>query len=156
MTFRFVPIDPERAGKLRALKSASFLHDFLIQHQTSKDGHVNYGRAISYRWILASWPGEIDQRPTERTLQRYMRKLRDVGFVEIRVLPFGRGMIVRLLVSAKWRPALTPSPIQLNLFGKNPVEMRGGIPVERGRKSCEGDDLQDDKSVVRMTTNLSS
>jgi hypothetical protein len=152
MTFRFVPIDPERAGKLRALKSASFLHDFLIQHQTSRDGLVNYGRAISYRWILAKWPGDGANPPTIRTLQRYMRKLKDLGFVEVRVLPFGHGMIVRLLLTAKWRPALPATATQLDLFRPNPVEIRRGKAVEERRKSCE----EAEEGEALMTTNLSS
>lgn len=136
MTFRFVPVDPERAGKLRALKSASFLHDFLIQHQTSRDGLVNYGRAISYRWILAKWPGDSAHRPNVRSLKRYMRKLRDLGFIEVRVLPFGHGMIVRLRVSAKWRAALPATATQLDLFGRNPVEIRRAKAVQELRKTC--------------------
>lgn len=136
MTFRFVPVAPERAGKLRALKSASFLHDFLIQHQTSRDGLVNYGRAISYRWILAKWPGDDEHRPNVRTLKRYMQKLKNLGFVQTRVLPFGHGMIVRLLVSAKWRTAIPATPIQLDLFGRHPVEIRRAKAVQEVRKTC--------------------
>lgn len=136
--FRFVAIPPSRIGDRKKLKTASYLHDFLVDHQTDASGLVHYGRPISYAWVRAHWPGNPDERPPVRTLQRHMAALKRAGAVHVRVLGFGAGMVVRILGSAKWQNVVPVPAQQMPLFaapptsiGKSPVEN----PVKKQRKS---------------------
>ena len=129
-SFRYVAIQPDRIGDHRKLKTASYLLDFLTDHQTDASGWVNYGRPFGYAWILANWHGNPDDRPAERTLKRHMAILKAAGKVGIRVLGFGNGMMVRVLGSAKWQKELPLPAEQIPMFVKLPVEIRT-------RKTCE-------------------
>jgi hypothetical protein len=137
--FRYVAVQPERAAKWDTIKTASHLHDLLTDLQTDAGGRVNYGRAFGYAWLLARWPGNPDDRPCVRTLKYHMAKLKRAGLVDIRVVGFGGGMVVRLLGSAKWQEERPVSAVQLPLYSPPPTPIRGGSavdkPVEKQRKS---------------------
>lgn len=121
---RYVPIPPDRLGAWRALKRASYLHDFLIDRQTDADGRVFYGRAITYGWIRENWPD--DDPPALRTLQRFMSVLKRLGIVQIWKDGMRGGMRIRLVTSVKW-PGMLPAPaVQLNLFTPAPIPIRRG------------------------------
>lgn len=136
--FRFVAIPPSRIGDRKKLKTASYLHDFLVDHQTDATGMVHYGRPISYAWVRAHWPGNPDERPPVRTLQRHMAALKRAGTVHVRVLGFGAGMVVRVLGSAKWQNVVPVPPQQLSLFAAPPIQISEcpvENPVKKQRKS---------------------
>jgi len=133
--FRYVAIQPTRLGDRKKLKTASYLHDFLVDHQTDASGRVNYGRPFGYAWIRANWPGNPDDRPPARTLQRHMATLKSHGLVEVRVLGFGAGMMVRLIGSAKWQQEAAAPAQQIPLFVPPPVSIRSEKPVEKQRNS---------------------
>jgi hypothetical protein len=135
---RFVAICPERLGDRKKIKAASYLHDFLVDHQTDASGRVNYGRPFGYAWVRAHWPGNPDDRPPVRTLHRHMATLKAAGKVEARVLGFGGGMIVRVIGSAKWRKEMQPLAVQLPLLTPPPIRFPQSAvdnPVEKPRKS---------------------
>lgn len=144
---RYVPIQPDRAGAWKKIKTASHLHDLLVDLQTDATGRVNYGRPFGYAWILSHWPGNPDHRPSVCTLKRHMATLKRAGLVEVRVVGFGGGMMVRLLGSAKWKNELPPPAEQLSLLSpvrpirtaEKPVEKaveKPLNPVENLWKSC--------------------
>lgn len=93
---------------------------------------MNYGKAFGYAWIRAKWPGP--SVPPFRTLERHMARLKSLGRVWVERLPWGQGMRVRVLNSAKWSEEratqlpLFPSPEPLSITsGKacgNPVRKR--------------------------------
>jgi hypothetical protein len=91
--FRYVPIDTSRIEQKKKLGTASYLHDFLVDHQTDAEGKVNYGKPFGYRWIRSRWEGA----PSVPTLKRHMARLRKNGFVAVRVLGFGGGMVVTVI-----------------------------------------------------------
>jgi hypothetical protein len=126
-------IPPSRIGDLKKLKTASYLHDFLIDHQTDASGMVHYGRAISYAWIRAHWPGNPDERPPVRTLQRHMAALKRAGAVHVRVLGFGAGMVVRVLASAKWQNVVPVPAQQMPLFAAPISKFPVAATLERAR-----------------------
>lgn len=127
--FRFVAIHPSRVDERKKIGPASFLHDFLVDRQTNAEGKVNYGKAISYAWIRARWP----EAPPIRTLKRHMARLKAAGRVTVRKLPFGDGMLVRILGSAKW----AQEAAQMKLFPPPEiVSISGGRPVEKQWKSA--------------------
>lgn len=131
-------ICPDRLGDRKKIKAASYLHDFLVDHQTDAGGRVNYGRPFGYAWVRAHWPGNPDERPPIRTLQRYMATLKSAGKVEVRVLGFGAGMIVRVIGSAKWRKEMQPPAVQLPLLAPPPIRFPQSAvdnPVEKPRES---------------------
>lgn len=104
----YVPVSPGRIEERKALGPASYLHEFLVDHQTDAEGNVNYGKPFGYAWIRARW----DQAPPLRTMKRHMARLKSAGRVWVQQQPWGEGMRVRLLGSAKW-----PSqPAQMALF----------------------------------------
>jgi len=127
--FRYVAVQPTRIGDHRKLGKASYLQEFLTDHQTDAEGRVHYGRPVSYRWILANWHGNPDDRPSLRSLERHMAKLQDLGLARVRVLGFGGGMIIRLVGSAKWQRELPPPAEQIPMFVQLPIEIRT-------RKTC--------------------
>lgn len=127
--FRYVAVSPERTGDYSRLSKASYLHEFLVNHQTDASGMVNYGRPVGYAWIRAHWDGNPDERPSPRTLKRHMAVLKKTGKVHVRVLGFGVGMIIRLLGSVKWSRPAEPPAEQIPMFVKLPREIRTG-------KSC--------------------
>jgi hypothetical protein len=59
-----------------------------------------------------------------------MAKLKREGLVEVRVLGFGGGMIVRLLDSAKWQNVRPVPAEQIPLFAPRVARMRDQRPVE--------------------------
>lgn len=129
--FRFVAVQPTRIGDRKKLKAASYLLDFLTDHQTDASGLVNYGRPFGYAWIRAHWHGNPDDRPPIRTLERHMRLLKTAGYIETRTLGFGGGMIVRLRSSAKWQNQTDEPAEQMPLFTVLPVQIRNVKPVEK-------------------------
>jgi hypothetical protein len=106
--FRYVALSPERIEKHKEIGKALALHEFLVDHQTDPDGRVHYGKAISYAWIRSKWRNA----PAERTLVRHMARLRSAGLVHVERLSWARGMIVRVIGSAKWQE----QALQLRLF----------------------------------------
>jgi hypothetical protein len=132
-TTRYVAVQPERAGKWDAIRTASHLHDVLIDLQTDASGRVNYGRPFGYAWLLAHWPGNPDDRPCVRTLKRHMAKLKRAGLAEIRqvgIRGHGGGMTVRLIGSAKWQTPRPAPAVQLSLLLPAVAAMKGQ-PVEK-------------------------
>jgi hypothetical protein len=127
---RYVAVQPERAGKWDTIKTASHLHDVLTDLQTDASGRVNYGRPFGYAWLLAHWPGNPAERPSLRTLKRYMSKLKRAGLVEVRVTAFGGGMSVRLIGSAKWQVERPTPAVQLSLFAPAVAPIQKAKPVE--------------------------
>jgi hypothetical protein len=126
--FRYVAIDPARAdGKhIRAIGKAAGLFDFLIDHQTDSEGWVQYGKLISYSWIEARLPNF----PGRRTLERWMARLRDGGYVEVFASRPEHGMYVRIVNQFKFPKVqlpLFPQPKPLSITsgkaGANPVEI---------------------------------
>jgi hypothetical protein len=128
--FRFVAIQPSRVGQKKQMGPASFLHDLLVDNQTDASGRVFYGHAFGYAWLLARWPGNPDDRPTVRTLKRHMARLKRLGLLEVRVIGFGGGMVVRLLGSAKWQNELPPPAVQLPLLAAPVSPIRRAPAVE--------------------------
>lgn len=121
--FRYVAIAPGRIDERKTIGPASYLHDFLVDHQTDAEGNVNYGKAISYAWILARW----EKAPAVRTLHRHMARLKAAGRVWVRQLPFRQGMRIRVLGSAKWAPKAR----QIPLFpAAEPLSISSGKAVE--------------------------
>lgn len=120
----YVPISPSRLGLMKKLQLASYLHDFLVQHQTDAHGHVNYGRPFGYAWIRARWPGNPDDRPCVRVLKKYMARLKQCGLVHVRTVRNLGGMTVRLLHSVKWPAAVPERAVQLPLYSPPPTPIR--------------------------------
>ena len=123
--FRFVAIHPSRVGDRKKIGPASFLHDFLVDHQTDAEGNVNYRKPFCYAWIRARWP----DAPPVRTLRRHMARLKACGYVWVERAGFDRGMRVRILGSAKWQQApaqtsLFPSPAPLSISSGKAVQKR--------------------------------
>lgn len=137
--FRYVAGRPERAGEWNTIKTAAHLEDVLTDLQCDASGRVNYGRPFGYAWLLAHWPGNPDDRPCIRTLKYHMAKLKRAGLIEIRVVGFGGGMVVRLLRSAKWQEQRPAPAEQLPLLLPRVAQIRGGKvvedPVKKSRKS---------------------
>ncbi len=135
--FPYVAINPARIVKAKTIGTASFLHDLLVDRQTDAGGRVNYGRPIGYAWIRAEWEKEGGDPPPLRTLHRYVKALKDAGEIEVRRIPWGGGMTVRILASVKWADV----PQQMNLFAPNPVVIdvrkSRGKAEEKLRESCE-------------------
>ena len=129
--FRFIAAHPERAGKWNEIKTASYLEDVLTDLQCDADGRINYGRAFGYAWLLAHWPGNPDERPSVRTLKRHMQILKRAGIVQVRVVGFGGGMVVRMLRSAKWQNERPAPAVQLPLWLPPVASIRGGRPVDK-------------------------
>jgi len=129
--FRYVAIDPARADgeHIRAIGKAAGLFDFLIDHQTDSEGWVNYGKLISYSWIERRLPNCQPQR----TLRRWMARLRDGGYVDVIVRRSAHGMHVRILNQFKF------PKVQLSLFPQpKPRTITSGKPVKKPvEKLCE-------------------
>jgi len=134
---RYVPIAPSRLGLMKKLQLASYLHDFLVEHQTDANGHVNYGHAFGYDWIRAHWPGNPDERPCLRVLKKYMACLKRCGLAEVKVVGEIHEMRVRLIDSVKWPQQLPAPAIQLSLYSPLPIPIRKGVekPVENQRET---------------------
>lgn len=116
--FRYVAVAPGRIEDRKQIGPASYLHDFLVDHQTDAEGNVRYGKAISYAWIRSKWAAA----PPLRTLKRHMGRLKGAGCVQITRLPFHDGMLVRVVGSAKW----APEAAQMRLFPlAEPVSISG-------------------------------
>jgi hypothetical protein len=150
-----VAIQPGRIEHKKEIGLASYLHDFLVDHQTDREGNVHYGKPIGYAWILSQWPGPKLKRPGLRTLKRHLATLKQLGLVSVRALPFGQGMIVRIIGSAKWSPepaiVTAPDP-QLSLFpewphvGPHLAPIRGHIWPRKEVKK-----LREEKSIPPPT-----
>ncbi|MFZ1005262.1 MAG: hypothetical protein WAN65_00390, partial [Candidatus Sulfotelmatobacter sp.] len=117
------------------IKTAAHLEDVLTDLQCDASGRVNYGRPFGYAWLLAHWPGNPDERPCVRTLKYHMAKLKRAGIVQVKVVGFGGGMIVRLLRSAKWQGERPTPAEQLSLLLPRVAPIRTGKPVEKQRES---------------------
>jgi hypothetical protein len=152
--FRFVAIQPSRVGQKKQIGPASFLHDLLVDNQTDASGRVFYGHAFGYAWLLARWPGNPDDRPTVRTLKRHMARLKRLGLLEVRVIGFGGGMVVRLLGSAKWQNELPVPAVQLQLLA-SPVSPIRRAPVERTVENPVGIERISSVSQYHMGTEVS-
>jgi hypothetical protein len=59
-----------------------------------------------------------------------MAKLKREGLVEVRVIGFGGGMVVRLLDSAKWQNERPVPAEQIPLFAPRVASIQRGRPVE--------------------------
>lgn len=117
-----MPVQPGRVEKRKSIGPASYLEDFLVDHQTDAKGNVYYGKPFGYAWIRSHWGG-ADVPPT-RTLQRHMARLKSLGRVWVERVPWGAGMRVRVLNSAKWQEARAT---QLPLFpAPAPVSISSG------------------------------
>lgn len=130
-SFRYVAVQPDRAARWKGLRSAFALHDLLTDLQCDASGRVNYGRAFGYAWLRARWPGNPDHRPCIRTLKYHMAKLKGAGLVDVRVVGFGGGMVVRLLGSAKWQNERPLPAEQIPLFAPRVAQIRGRMPVDK-------------------------
>jgi hypothetical protein len=126
---RYIAISPGRAdGKhVDGMGKAVFLHDFLIDHQTDEAGRVHYGRLITYAWIRERFRNS----PPERTLRRWMARLRNGGYIDCVAVSSKHGMRIRVLNQKKW-PA---RPIQPSLFpAPEPALISSG---KKGAKAVE-------------------
>jgi hypothetical protein len=111
---------------MRELGKARGLWDLLVDKQTDAKGAVWYGKAISYDWIRS----KLLNPPPERTLRRWMARLKQFGFVRVRLVPY-EGFVVYLLRSDKFaRQPQLPFPLEVHAGGlpaAKPVEK----PVEK-------------------------
>lgn|SRR5487761_179160 len=130
--FRYVAIAPDRIEQRQKLGAASYLHDFLVDHQTDAGGKVNYGKPFSYAWIRAHWANA----PPIRTLKWQMAKLKNLGHVRKRRAPFG-GMIVTMLGSVKWSQVEAPPATQIPLFAPRVAS----ISTRNGSNGAKGANL---------------
>jgi hypothetical protein len=117
---RYVAVQPSRVNGRKQIGPASYLEDFLVDHQTDAAGSVFYGKAISYAWIRSKWK----DAPPIRTLERHMARLKAAGRVLVHRLTWGHGMVVRVLGSVKW----SETPQQLPLFPA-PAVVRIAVPA---------------------------
>ncbi len=83
---------------IRRLGMSIWLLLFLTKKQTSRDGWINYGRPVTYRWIFDAIPHPIP----ERTIRLWMTTLRVNGYIHVDRLPYGQGMKIRIVASKKW------------------------------------------------------
>jgi hypothetical protein len=147
--FRYVAVHPDRIKSKRAIGPASYLHDFLVDHQTDPEGRVYYGKAISYAWIRSRWPGA----PPARSLKRHMARLKDIGCVQVTRLPFHEGMKVRVVGSAKW----APQAAQLQLFPPpEPVLISQWKSCEKSVRSLKNSGVKSGTAAVSKVALKSS
>jgi hypothetical protein len=150
--FRYVAIQPGRIEHKKEIGAASYLHDFLVDHQTDREGNVNYGKPFGYAWIRSRWPG---RPPCLRSLKYNMATLKQLGLVSIRMMPLNQGMCVRVVGSAKWspQPAIVTAPDpQFSLFPD--LHPRGQEVAPVGCKNLppkEVKKLREEKSVPPPT-----
>jgi hypothetical protein len=142
--FRYVAVQPARIEQQKKLGPASYLHDFLVDHQTDAAGNVNYGKPFGYAWVRARWLNA----PTIRTLQRHMARLKRSGLIRVRVLGFGGGMMVRVIGSAKWQAAAPAPAEQIQMFGAKVLAIASGKACGKVVDSDCVPDSHDDRSVV--------
>ena len=103
--FRYVAIQPARIEARERLGPASYLHDFLVDHQTDAAGNVNYGKPFGYAWIRSRWLQCSAATHAEAAHGAAAAAGRDC----IEVMGFGAGMKVKIVNSAKWaRPQVIP------------------------------------------------
>jgi hypothetical protein len=80
--------------------------EFLITKQTSPDGKINYGRPITYAWILQQVPNAKEFGLNDRKVRRLMAICKRHGYVEIARQnskpDLCIGMIVRIAKPKKW------------------------------------------------------
>jgi hypothetical protein len=88
---RFVSISPGLADlkHLRAMGKAYGLFLVLINYQYDDEGWVNYRNPITLEWIQNRFPGS-----KRRTIQRWLEKLREGGYIETQST--GHGQIVQI------------------------------------------------------------
>jgi hypothetical protein len=104
------------------------------EKMTSGDGRVYYGRAVTYRQV-ASWFRSMHGRaPSQRTLHRWMRTLKQSGNVVVKKTPLNQGMRIFVLSPTKHFRAMDGAPRQLSLYSE-PVQMPVQKPVEKVRNS---------------------
>ena len=102
----------------KKLGPAERLLDFLKDRQTAPNGDVWYHKEISYTWIRS----KIPHAPPERTLKRWMQRLREAK--EATVTRTAYGMRIRLERSRKWAQQgnLFPTPAVVAMKRAKPVE----------------------------------
>jgi len=138
----------------RAIGKARLLLDFFTHHQTDREGRVWYGKTISYDWIRK----KIPDCPAQRTLQRYVARLRQERYIETHTVVHRRhvtGFKVTMLNQAKFAaPAL---PRQMGFFTEPlPISANSqGVqkPVEKMSKPVLGGG---DRSVTRVVTEVAA
>jgi hypothetical protein len=96
----YVPLDEKLVDgdHIRRLGMSVWLLLFLVKKQTGREGWINYGRPVSYRWIF----DQIPRSMPERTIRLWMQTLRVNGYIVVERLPFGQGMKIRIVNSKKW------------------------------------------------------
>jgi hypothetical protein len=105
---QYVSVAPGIADQkhVEALGKAETLFLFLVHYQRDSDGVVNYGKPITYDWIRERFPGA-----KLRTLQRWMDRLREGGYIE--TANMGHGFLVRITHQKKFpvrQLSLYPQP----------------------------------------------
>lgn len=134
-----MPVAEDRGALRKQLGPALYLHEFLVQRQTSADGRVHYGHAIGYAWIRAHWPGNWIERPSERTLRRWMLRLKLAHLVSVKHCLLHDGIRVTMVGSVKFAPADRRRAEQLPLLGgplgfpQIPRVVQGTGPAKSGR-----------------------
>lgn len=83
------------------LGTAFGLFSFLVDRQTAASGIVNYGRPIGYDWLA----GQIPNLQPERTVARWLRRLRRFGYIRTRRVPYG-GNVIHICNPKKWATQL--------------------------------------------------
>jgi hypothetical protein len=141
MNERFVPLSENLLHREDLSANALKLYALLVSNQTSADGSVFYGHAVGYEWIRSRWIGA----PPLRSVQRYMKALKDAKLVEIR-REFRGGMRIWLLESVKFAAKIDPPAEQLSLL--SPVAtMKRAVenPVQNVSKISDSPVFNNDK-----------
>jgi len=118
-----------------AIRPSRHLLAVLEEKQTSGDGRVWYGRAVTYRQI-ASWFGRA--RPAERTLHRWLAELKRTGQVVLVRERFNQGMhLVIANPRRRFRGASVERSAQLGMFADGrPFVVRNTVQ-KRVEKVCD-------------------
>jgi hypothetical protein len=113
---------------MRSISPAQHLLRMLEEKQTDAAGRIWYGRPITYSKI-ANWFGS--EKPSERTLQRWMAELRADGKVIVRRNRMNQGMRVTIAAPRKhFRVVAESARRQMTLFSE-PVKIPVQKPVEK-------------------------
>ncbi|HEY0701164.1 MAG TPA: hypothetical protein VGD60_00205 [Candidatus Acidoferrales bacterium] len=94
----------------KKLGPAEKLLDFLKSRQTGPRGEVHYHKELGYAWIRS----KIPNAPPERTLQRWMERLKECG--EVVVSRTAYGMKIRLVNSRKWARQMKLFPATVEVY----------------------------------------
>jgi hypothetical protein len=137
--FRYVAVAPDRIEQRGKLGSASYLHDFLVDHQTDASGNVNYGKPFGYAWIAAHWANA----PSLRTLKRDMARLKRLGHIELRLVDVNgsgarKAMAVKILGSVKFSSLVSVPAVQAPLFAPRIASMPCAKAVKNSGTGSHG------------------